>query len=116
MSVTKLLFQSPEGYFTIPAGQTILIGHLDVKDYGQIRVVYGNMSASAGSATFFSSTEDVPQDNMVGVLEGNEGLTVLPGVNLTRVYDLPGTRLVFQVTSNATTGSSTVFLYIWGRS
>jgi type III secretion protein HrpB1 len=101
---TELLFRTPPGWKTIPAGQTITLGTADVAQYHQIRVV-------AVGAT--------PITILLTITEGNELVAQLDtimlqaGQALTRVYDIPGKKIT--IVAKATTGSGLVQFFLYGN-
>jgi type III secretion protein HrpB1 len=105
---TQLAFRS--GVVVVPAGQSKPLGTVDVSPFSQIRVV---AYERAGSPTDVSIR--------LTIMEGNElvawldVLKLTPHSQVTRVYDVPGTKLRIDVDTVSGTGSNSVDVLVYGR-
>jgi hypothetical protein len=87
-SRTSLAFRTPPGGVTIPAGQSKQLGVVDVSAFERIRVV-ADERVGSGSGLNIRLT----------ITEGNElvaqldVLSLSPHSQVTRVYEVPGTKL-----------------------
>ncbi|MFZ1948201.1 MAG: hypothetical protein WAW06_11695 [bacterium] len=85
---TKLAFRTKLGAVGVAPGQSKLLGTVDVSPYSQIRVVAdertGSLTNVAIRLTITEKTELVAQLDI---------LHLTPHSELTRVYDVPGTKL-----------------------
>jgi type III secretion protein HrpB1 len=109
---TQLAFRTPPGAVSIPAGQSRLLGMVDVRPFEQIRVVADERVGSAGPIVI-----------RLTLMEGNElvaqldTLTLAPHSELTKVYDVPGTRLaVYADAMGGGGGSSALDVLVYGHS
>ncbi|MBF3420285.1 hypothetical protein J3L14_20240 [Burkholderia pseudomallei] len=95
---------------SIPVGQTQKLGEVDVKSYERIRLVADERVGSAGPVVI-----------RLTITEGNElvaqldTLTLQPHAQITRVYEVPGTKLdIFADALAGGSGSSSVDVLIYG--
>ena|SRR5258708_42251 len=107
---TMLAFRTPPGGVDIPVGQTQRLGFVDVHQFERIRLFAGVIVGGLG-----------PVKVLIIAMEGNEAfgpldeLTVQPGSNVTKVYEVPGTRLeISATTTGAMKGSSKVIVLVNG--
>ncbi len=99
--------------FSIPTGSTRQLGTVDVYAYSQIRVVAFENAGSPTDVKVLLTFASGPGGILIGPLDT---LTLTPGTNLTRVYDVPGTALSISVTASAgKAGQDGVGLVIFGR-
>jgi len=104
-----LAFRTQVGAITIPGGQTKLLGVVDVSIYDRIRLVADERIDSTANIilrlTFTEGEELVAQLDTV---------LLTPHSQMTRVYEVPGTRLSVyadSVGSTGTNGSVDVLIY-----
>jgi type III secretion protein HrpB1 len=109
---TQLAFRTPPGAVSIPVGQSRLLGMVDVRAFGQIRVVADERVGSAGPIVI-----------RLTILEGNElvaqldTITLAPQSQMTKVYAVPGTRLaIYADAMGSGSGSSAADVLIYGHS
>src|SRR5712692_7087936 len=85
---TTLAFRTPQGGISIPAGQSKQLGIVDVAQYERIRVV---ADERVGSGTGVSIRLTITEGNeLVAQLDV---LNLMPHSELTKVYEVPGTKL-----------------------
>jgi hypothetical protein len=109
---TVLAFRTKPGGVSIPAGHSKELGVVDVSKYERIRVVTDERVGSG-------STINV----RLTITEGNElvafldTITLVPHSQVTRVYEVPGTKLT--IAADAAGGSGTdgldVLVYGWSE-
>ena len=107
---TSLAFRTPVGATSIPVGQSKTLGAVDVHSFNRIRVVADERTGSAGPVVI-----------RLTITEGNElvsqldTLTLQPHSQVTRVYEVPGTKLsVIADATGSGTGNSSVDVLIYG--
>ena len=106
---TKLAFRTPPGAVAIPAGQSKLLGTVDVSPFSQIRVV---ADERAGSPTGVSIRLTITEGNeLVAQLDV---LQLAPHSQVTRVYDTPGAKLTIYADAIGGTGSDGIDVLIYG--
>ena len=107
---TKLAFRTPAGAVPVPAGQSKQLGAVgNVSPFTKIRVVAGER---AGSATGISIRLTITEGNeLVGQLDV---LSLSPHSQVTRVYDVPGTKLTIFADAVGGTGSDAVDVLVYG--
>jgi type III secretion protein HrpB1 len=107
---TELNFRTPPDGENIPAGQTRTLGTAVVDRYRQIRVIADERRGSANDVDVrLTITEG---DELVAQLDV---LKLTPGLEVTKVYDVPGTKLaVFASSTDTKPGSSTVDVLVYG--
>jgi type III secretion protein HrpB1 len=106
---TTLAFRTPVGGVAIPAGQSKQLGAVDVSPYSKIRVV---ADERVGSATGINVRLTITEGNeLVAQLDV---LHLLPHAQVTRVYDVPGTKLTLFADAIAGQGSDGMDLLIYG--
>src|ERR1043166_963160 len=97
---TKLAFRTPAGGGSVPAGQSKQLGVVDVSAFTQVRLV---ADERAGSGTGISIRSTITEGNeLVAQLDV---LTLNPHSQVTKVYDVPGTKLT--IFADAMGGSGT---------
>jgi type III secretion protein HrpB1 len=106
-----LAFRTTPGSITIPGGQTKLLGVVDVSMYDRIRLVADERIDSTANMilrlTFTEGEELVAQLDTV---------LLTPHSQMTRVYDVPGTRLSVYADSVGATGTKgSVDVLIYGQ-
>lgn len=108
---TKLAFRTPAGAVTIPAGQSKQLGTVDVSQFSKIRVV---TDERVGSPTNVNIRLTITQGNeLVAQLDV---LHLTPHSQITRVYDVPGTKLtIFADAVGGGTGSDSVDVLVYGN-
>jgi type III secretion protein HrpB1 len=106
---TTLAFRTPAGGVAIPAGQSKQLGAVDVSPYSKIRVVADERT---GSGTGINVRLTITEGNeLVAQLDV---LNLLPHSQVTRVYDVPGTKLTLFADAIAGQGSDGMDLLIYG--
>ncbi len=106
---TKLAFRTPAGAVTIPAGQSKQLGVVDVSPFSQIRVV---ADERVGSGTGVSIRLTITEGSeLVAQLDV---LTLTPHTQVTKVYDVPGTKLTIFADAVGGTGSDGVDVLVYG--
>ena len=108
---TELVFRTPAGGANIPVKKVTNLGNVIVDRYRQIRVVADERRGSANDVDVrLTITEG---DDLVAQLDV---LALTPGLEVTKVYDVPGIKLT--VFAESATGkdatSSTVDVLIYG--
>jgi hypothetical protein len=104
-----LLFRTHPGSVSVPAGQRILIGSVNVSNYSQIRVVSDEREGSGSTVTFDLT-----------ITEGNELVAQLdilnlnPNAQVTKVYDTPGTKLDIYAKASGGNGPANVDFLVYG--
>lgn len=106
-----LAFRTQVGAITIPGGQTKLLGVLDVSMYDRIRLVADERIDSTANIilrlTFTEGEELVAQLDTI---------LLIPHSQMTRVYDVPGTRLSVYADSVGATGTKAALdVLIYGQ-
>ena len=107
---TELNFRTPPDGENIPAGETRALGRTVVDRYRQIRDIADERGGSANDIDVrLTLTEG---DELVAQLDV---LKLTPGLEVTKVYDVPGTKLtVFATATDTKTGLSTVDVLVYG--
>ncbi len=106
---TVLAFRTPPGGVSIPAGQSKQLGVVDVSAFEQIRVV-ADERAGSGSGIGIRLT----------ITEGNELVAQLdvlhltPHSEITKVYDVPGTKLTVFADAAGGKGTDGLDVLIYG--
>jgi len=106
---TKLVFQTPPGSVSIPAGQSKQLGVLDLSPYSRIRVV---ADERVGSGTGVNIRLTITEPGLL--LAQLDILTLAPHSQVTRVYDTPGTQLTIFADAVGGSGSDGVDVWIYG--
>lgn len=106
---TTLAFRTPAGAVSIPAGQSKQLGVVDVSPFSQIRVV---ADERVGSGTGVSIRLTITEGNeLVAQLDI---LSLSPHSQVTRVYDVPGTKLTVFADAVGGSGKDAVDVLIYG--
>jgi type III secretion protein HrpB1 len=105
----KLAFRTPPGGVLIPAGQSKLLGSVDVSPFSQIRVV---ADERVGSPTGVGIRLTITDGNEL-VAQLDE-LQLAPHSQVTNVYDTPGTKLTIFADAIGGTGSDGVDVLVYG--
>ena len=106
---TILAFRTAPGAVSIPAGQSKQLGTVETSPFNQIRVV-ADERVGSGTGVVIRLT----------ITEGNElvaqldTLTLAPRSQVTRVYDVPGTKLTIFADALAGTGQDAVDVLVYG--
>lgn len=106
---TVLAFRTKPGAESIPGGQTKQLGVVDVAKFERIRVVADERTGSASNITI-----------RLTITEGNElvafldHFTLAPHAQITRVYEVPGTKLTVSAEAAPGHGSDAVDVLIYG--
>jgi hypothetical protein len=108
-TMTTLAFRTPVGGVSIPAGQSKLLGVVDVSKFSQIRIVTDERTGSVSAINF-----------RLTITEGNELVAQLdtfslaPHTQLTRVYDVPGNKLSIYADAVGGNGSDGLDFLLYG--
>ena len=106
---TKLAFRTPAGGVVIPAGQSKELGAVDVSPFERIRVV---ADERVGSGTGINIRLTITEGaELVAQLDV---LTLAPRSQVTRVYEVPGTKLTIFADAIAGTGSDGIDVLVYG--
>jgi hypothetical protein len=106
---TVLAFRTPPKAVTIQAGQSEQLGIVDVSPYNRIRVV---ADARTGSSTNISIRLTITEgDELVAQLDV---LTLTPHSQVTKVYEVPGTKLTIFADTAGGSGYDSFDLLIYG--
>ena len=106
---TTLAFRTPPGGVSIPAGQSKQLGTVDIAPYERIRVV---TDERVGSGSGLSIRLTITEGNeLVAQLDT---LHLTPHAQVTRVYEVPGTKLTIFADAAAGTGTDSVDVLVYG--
>jgi type III secretion protein HrpB1 len=106
---TKLAFRTPPGGVSIPAGQSKNLGVVDVSPFSEVRVV---ADERVGSGTGVSIRLTITEGNeLVAQLDV---LSLQPKAQVTRVYNVPGTKLTIFADALGGAGSDGVDILLYG--
>ncbi len=106
---TKLAFRTPPGGVSIPAGQSKQLGAVDVSPFSKIRIV---CDERVGSPTGV--------DIRLTITEGSElvaqldTLQLKPHSQVTREYEVPGTKLTLFADAVGGSGSDGIDVLVYG--
>jgi len=107
--MSKLAFRTAQGAVSVPAGKSKQLGIVDVSPYSKIRVVADERT---GSGTGVSIRLTIAEgDELIAQLDV---LSLAPQTQITKVYDVPGTRLIIYVDAIGGSGSDGVDVLIYG--
>ncbi|MGL5378903.1 hypothetical protein [Clostridium sp.] len=114
MKGTKLAFRTSPGGVSIPSGQTTNLtsefkGGIIVKSYPKIRVILTNKNISTKPIKFKLI---INQDGEL--IASLDEVTLQPGTSFTQTYDIPGTGLTINATSELGSGKNTVDVLVYG--
>jgi type III secretion protein HrpB1 len=108
---TVLAFRTKPGAVSVVPGQTKELGVVDVSRFERIRVVADERTGSASAITV-----------RLTITEGNELvafldlLTLQPHSQVTRVYEVPGTKLTISADAAGGKGSDGLDVLVYGWS
>jgi type III secretion protein HrpB1 len=106
---TALAFRTPVGGVSVPAGKSLELGVVDVSKFSSIRVVADERVGSTSNfnirLTITEGTELVAQLDV---------LTLAPHSQVTRVYEVPGTKITVFADAMAGTGTDALDVLIYG--
>lgn len=106
---TVLAFRTPPGAVSVPAGQSKQLGVVDVAPYERIRVVADErVGSGTGIAVRLTITEG---NELVAFLDV---LHLTPHAQVTRVYEVPGTKLTVAADALGGTGTDALDVLIYG--
>jgi type III secretion protein HrpB1 len=106
---TKLAFRTPPGGVSIPAGQSKNLGAVDVSPFSEVRVA---ADERVGSGTGVSIRLTITEGNeLVAQLDV---LNLQPKAQVTRVYNVPGTKLTIFADALGGAGSDGVDVLLYG--
>jgi len=107
--MTVLAFRTQPGAVSIPAGQSKQLGVVDTSKFSKIRVV---ADERAGSGTGINVRLTITEGNeLVAQLDT---FSLSPHSQLTRVYDVPGTKLTVFADAVGGSGSDGIDLLVYG--
>jgi len=108
-SNTTLAFRTPVGGIAIPAGQSKQLGVVDVSHFERIRVVADERT---GSGTGINVRLTITEGNeLVAQLDV---LSLTPHAQVTRVYEVPGTKLTVFADAAGGKGTDGLDVLIYG--
>jgi type III secretion protein HrpB1 len=106
---TALIWRTPVGGATVPAGQSKALGTADVHNYSTIRVVADERTGSpTGVSIRLTITEG---SELVAQLDV---LSLTPHSQVTRTYDAPGTKLTIYADAVGGAGTDGLDVLIYG--
>jgi type III secretion protein HrpB1 len=106
---TTLAFRTPQGGVSVPAGQSKQLGTVDVSPYERIRVV---ADERVGSGTGMSVRLTITEGNeLVAQLDV---LPLTPHSQVTRVYEVPGSKLTVFADAVGGAGTDALDVLIYG--
>lgn len=105
---TKLLFRSQGA--TVPAGKSIDLGKVEVASYSSIRVIASTRPDSAATATI----QLILMEGDEQYLASLDSIVVPPTSTTTRVYQVPGRKLLIQAAIDGSSGSTSVDVIVYG--
>jgi hypothetical protein len=105
---TKLLFKAQGA--TIPAGKSIDLGKVEVAPYSSIRVVASTRPDSAANATI----QLILMEGDEQYLASLDTIVVTPQSTTTKVYQVPGRKLLIQAAIDGSSGSASVDVIVYG--
>ena len=107
--MSTLAFRTAPGAVVIAAGQSKQLGVVDVSKYSKIRVVADERT---GSGTGINVRMTITEGNeLVAQLDA---FTLSPHTQLTRVYDVPGTKLTIFADALGGSGTDGIDLLVYG--
>jgi hypothetical protein len=107
--LSRLIFRTPAGAATVPAGTSKMLGVADVSPCSSIRVVAAERT---GSVTGMSIRLTITEGNeLVAQLDT---LSLTPRSQVTQVYQVPATRLTIYADALAGTGNDAIDLLVYG--
>jgi type III secretion protein HrpB1 len=107
---TKLAFRTPLGGVSIPSGQSKLLGVVDVSPYSKIRIF---TDERVGSGTGINIRLTLTEGNeLVAQLDV---LSLVPHAQITRVYDVPGTKLSIYADAIGGSGLDALDFLVYGN-
>lgn len=107
--MTTLAFRTAPGAVSISAGQSKQLGIVDVSKFSKIRVVADERT---GSGTGINVRMTLTEGNeLVAQLDT---FTLSPHTQLTRVYDVPGTKLTIFADALGGSGTDGIDLLVYG--
>lgn len=106
---TTLAFRTVPGGVVIPAGSSKQLAVVDVAKFRKIRVLADERAGSPTTMTVrLTMTEGA---ELIGELDT---IKLTPSSGVTRVYDVPGTRLTIDAVAAAGAGNDGVDVYVYG--
>lgn len=105
---TKLLFRAQGA--TIPAGKAIDLGKVEVASYSSIRVVASTHPDAAANATI----QLILMEGDEQYLASLDTIVVPPKSSTTRVYLVPGRKLLIQAATEGSSGSTSIDVLVYG--
>jgi type III secretion protein HrpB1 len=109
MSTTVLAFRTQPGAVSIPAGQSRQLGMVDCTSFSKIRVV---ADERVGSGTGVNIRLTITEGNeLVAQLDI---LSLAPHAQVTRVYDVPGTKLTIFADAIGGAGTDAIDVLVYG--
>jgi hypothetical protein len=104
----KLLFRVQGA--TITAGKSIDLGKVEVASYNFIRVIASTHPDSAANATI----QLILMEGDEQYLASLDTIVVQPKSSTTRVYQVPGRKLLIQAAIDGSSGSTSVDVIVYG--
>lgn len=105
---TKLLFRAQGA--SIPAGKPIALGKVEVAFYSAIRVVVSTHPDSNANATI----QLILMEGDEQYLTSLDTIVVSPKSSATRLYPVPGRKLLIEATTDGISGSTSIDVIVYG--
>lgn len=105
---TKLLFRAQGA--SIPTGKPIALGKVEVAFYSAIRVVASTHPDSNANATI----QLILMEGDEQYLTSLDTIVVPPKSSTTRLYPIPGRKLLIEAATDGTSGSTSVDVIVYG--
>jgi len=105
---TKLLFRAQGA--TIPAGKPIVLGKVEIALYSAIRVVASTYPDSNANARIQLILMEGEEQYLMSL----DTIVVPPKSSTTRLYPVPGRKLLIEAATDGSSGSTSVDLIVYG--
>lgn len=105
---TKLLFRSQGA--TIPAGKPIVLGKVEVAHYSAIRIVASTHPEANASATIRLMLMEAEEQYLTPL----DTIVIPPKSSATRLYPVPGIKLLIEAATDGSSGSTSIDVILYG--
>lgn len=105
---TKLLFRVQGA--TIPAGKPIALGKVEVASSGAIRVIADSRPDSTATVTI----QLILMEGDEQYLAALDTIVVPPKSSTTRLYPVPGRKLLIEAATDGSSGSTSIDIIVYG--
>lgn len=105
---TKLLFRAQGA--SIPAGKPIALGKVEVASYSAIRVVASTHPDSNATAMI----QLILMEGDEQYLTSLDTIVVPPKSSITRLYPVPGRKLLIEAATDGSSGSTSIDVIVYG--